>query len=363
MPLRNLVTPRNTLVTSCRRMGLPLYVLYDPDPQVDLRGKQRLPDGVHAEDIFAAMPGLLAMMQPGSAIERWHANHGSWEPFEGSMKKSHGVLAAKLLVRKVATIYYVLARLVRARLTLLWADQDVTFERPPDARFAAFVRSVDVAYVPFRAPKGHPRFDPRSFASSSLVDASWRVESGLMSFAPNGRSLALAAAAVELYEGGMERIASRCAAAKRRKQPCPAYVTNNLYLNDVYVWALLLHLVGAGLRFQPSATAASSVPAPPPCCCLDYNLTQGWFAFHTSTLTPLATNFTSPFNLSDYATHRLLGPYSMRRTGRVKESDPTLLFASLNYSRLLTRQPAGGSAERRIARCGCSDRPWTRMRR
>ena len=113
---------------------------------------------------------------------------GTWEPHGGSGKQVHGLQYIKLLVRKVVTIYHALDVVVRRQPrthicdsggsgragsdpgggggtvdggnggddsdsgggVLIWADEDVTFVRAPDARLLRFAQGVDVGYVPFQ---------------------------------------------------------------------------------------------------------------------------------------------------------------------------------------------------------------------
>ena len=388
MPLRKLVEARaGRLVKSAVRLGLPLWVLYDADPDVASAALSALPANVRAEEIFGAIPRLHLLMRPGrSPIEEFAALRSSWEPLGGSAKNIHGLVYMKLLVRKVATIHHALSILVAERATttgahggappqtVVWADEDVGFVRPWDAQLLQFARSVDVAYVPLQAPKGNPKFKPHyNFSHRGLAEPKWVVESGIMTFGVNARTHTLAAAAMEAYEGGLLRLARHCASVKRRSAckrgedamdsqkeqracACPEWVTSMLYCNDIYVWALLVRM--AAFRYHRAEAQL---------CCLRgghgfFNLTQGWLPWHTSVhLQPSQLPFTAPFSLDSYALHKLRGPLSERAWLPGKEArqqrdsarlTPGLTYAALNRT-VYARRSAKGYWEPAVSACGC----------
>ena len=59
---------------------------------------------------------------------------------------------------------------------------------------------MHILYTP-QAPPHHLRFDPAYNFSGGLLDIMWVLESGIMTFRPTSQARALAASAVELYEG------------------------------------------------------------------------------------------------------------------------------------------------------------------
>jgi len=404
MPLAKLVRPRpDGLVESSRRLGLPLWVLYDPDPSLAPL-LVALPTQVRAQQIFEAIPELNRLMAPGtSPIEEAAALTSSWEPLGGSAKKIHGLVYLKLLVRKVATIHYALRTLHAAaeeaggggggggadsspprlsgssphRQLLLWADEDVQLVRAWDARLLRWAAQRDVSYVPLQAPTGNPRFNPKfNFSRQGMADPRWVVESGVMAFGVGRRTVTLAAAAMEMYEGGLLRIGSHCSAVKRKpcadaidagggvanasECRCPPWVGLQLYPNDIYVWGLLLR---AAHHRHPLAAQL---------CCLSgsasgdfFALRQGWLPWHTSRqLRPEATPLTAPFSLDEYAQHRLRGPLSERAwlpgkeaklsSDRASHLTPGLTYASLNRSAYARRpKRLRGRWEPAVATCGC----------
>lgn len=394
MPLAKLVHPRpDGLVESSRALGLPLWVLYDPDPALQPL-LATLPARVRAEQIFEAIPRLSRLMSPGtSPIEEAAALTPSWEPLGGSAKKIHGLVYLKLLVRKVATIHHALRTLYAEgsaqhspaaavasphRHLLLWADEDVQLVRAWDARLLDWAAMRDVSYVPLQAPTGNPRFNPKfNFSLEGFADPRWVVESGVMAFGVNRRTLTLAVAAMEMYEGGLLRIGAHCSAVKHTacadagggvggvanasECRCPRWVGHQLYPNDIYVWGLLLR------------ASHYRHPLGPQLCCLRgrdasddfFALRQGWLPWHTSRqLRPEATPLTAPFSLDEYAQHRLRGPLSERAwlpgkegklsSDRASHLTPGLTYASLNKSAYTTRpNRLRGRWEPIVAMCGC----------
>ena len=105
-----------------------------------------------------------------------------------------------------------------------------------------------------------------------------------------------------------------------RNHSCPDWLTRNLYMNDVYVWKLLLHAAALAAR--------DGVEALPPFVDAELRafnvsrLAQAWFAYNWRLqkkafypfVEPNATSYTTPFDLREYIVHHILsGPYSKAR--------------------------------------------------
>ena len=330
MPVRLLATPEpQRLVATCAALKLPLLVVHDPPPDATTFVP---PPGVTAVEIFEAAPYLRPLMRPGSIIDVFYNETNAAEPFERHMRY-HGIASAKLLVRKVAAMAYALRR-ARRDTAVIWADADVELLRPPDAAFLRFVAARDVSYVPFVQKKQD--------RSAELRDARWRVDSGVMAFRAGDAAIGLVTSALGLYGGGMLRLSRRCrtpvtgagrSILLRRialqeeaawGRDCPRWLTANLFLNDVYVWALLLHAAAANATGPLPPALASELGG------FDASrLSQGWLAYNFSRqrvyagrkkvhyptfAAPGATAWTSPFDLRDYALHHIqTGPYSAVR--------------------------------------------------
>jgi len=366
MPLMMLLSkPPCAIIKSTRKLKLRLFVLYDPHPRWS---KPVLPVGVEGADLFDTIPALRSMMQRDSPIDRLYAWVGFHERFDKD--HSHGWLAAKLLVRKLATIQYVLATKGAFYDRVVWADADVSISRRFDQPFFQFVLKHDVVYCPFngysRSSSNYQWEQPSIKWKSSRV-WTWHVESGLMVFATNARTLAFASAATELYEGGMLRLRHKCEQLGER---CPHFARFNQFGNDIYLWPIVAHMA-----MSPTWRALLRGTL----CCLDAeaivpNVTQGWFPWHTNTLAPNYTHWTAPFRLEQYAFHYMLnGPYSIRRN-KADDRRPELLEGDFtqrerwfNASSLLHKlsvssrwrelpwdtEEFGVPLRPRIATCGC----------
>jgi hypothetical protein len=352
MPLQLLLHAETHVIRSAHALRLPLLVFYDADPALNTSD---IPTWIHAVNLFEAVPELEAMLAKDSPIERWHGHHGFNERFDHDAVNTHGLQVAKLLVRKVVAIYVALRRLQGLCDLLVWADSDVAFLRPFDRAFTEFALRFDVAYVPF---KGVGRYAPYNY-SRGFHEPMWYIESGLMSFQPNAASVAFAASAVELYEGGMLRLWDRCKRSRGgHKPPCPPFVHENFYFNDINIWSMIAHLTGTGTRLPETV------------CCLDSvsDVRQGWFSFHTNTLMQNETQFTSPWpwRLDYYAHHHLAkdGALTQRAQARtnttptgVRTKDPRLLITSVNVSAWRNwpwdTERFGIPLRARIAKCGC----------
>ena len=241
---------------------------------------------MRALDIFDAVPTLRLITSPGGPIDAFYSARGTVEPYEGEMKE-HGVSAAKLLVRKVAAMAYALA-LARvesaprdmARGTIgrpsasanaaavpvvIWADADVQFLRIPNAKFLGWAAARDVAYIPFT----HFTDNATNRIAQGLLGETWRVDSGVMAFGGGDNAIGFVSSALDMYEGGLLRLWRRCEALST-SAPCPGWLTRNLFMNDVYVWSLLLHAAaqvsvaksGAGSLSGANAAGAASARLP-----------------------------------------------------------------------------------------------------
>ena len=361
MPLRMVITPEpQRLVATCLALSLPLIVVHD-GTDGSLPSPLQIPDGVHTVNVFDVVPTMHLLTSDGSPIDAFYAARGTAEPFEKNLMR-HGIASGKLLVRKVGAMAYALALAMHGSAgipsgarVVLWADADVQFLKRPDDAFLHFALQHDVSYIPFVKKEDLVQKAVRR----ELLHDGWRLDSGLMAFRVGANSLGFISAALDLYEGGLLRLWRRC---KRRtgERACPTWLTRNLYMNDVYVWALLLHASahtasGGDLpHFVASELQAFNASS----------LSQGWFAYDGSRqrfklitfASPAATPFTSPFELRDYICHHILsGPYSkMRMQARNARTprhvaDPSLRLRGDNANERTASANADAAASKRAA--------------
>lgn len=277
------------------------------------------------------------------AVEEFYARYGAWEPFEGAMVVQSG----KVLVLKVAAIDAALHALPLGAV-VVWLDADVEVRRPLDAAFLAFARTHDVAYdVPFRPGE-------RGFRIG-WHDETWRVESGVMVFSVSRRSRALSRAALEWYVGGAGRIRALCARppdSTAAAECSRSWLSSNVFLNDVYCWAALLHgarrnstvlrralkhfddeLVGLNQAWLSSSTSPSACAA-------------GDVAPPVRSVCPGMVCHAAPFETSRYFLHKMKssGTYSaLSRSVRsgVSDADAALSTASFERMHLYFRRAEG----------------------
>ena len=363
-----LQTHASHLLRSSALLEMRLLVLYDPDPTISPSSIPANTPLVHSANLFDVVPELALYMAKHSPLERWYAQRGGFvEPAGSEM-----LIVSKLLIRKVAAIHYALSRALaggdptfdgRSTRMILWADADIEFRHPLDAAFFRFALLHDVSYVPAR-PGGksfegmfaahlkahlatHSETQANmsaggsdSFSRRIFSDAGWYLESGVMTFAVNERSLAFVSAAVELYEGGLLHVAHHCGCARytpdRKGSPmpcsggCPPFVARNLFSNDIFVWSMVAHIASSS-----SSSSSSRRLIPNAACCLEQGgtaATMGWLPFHTSTLMRGATAFTAPWSLDHYAHHHTVrdGPL----TARIFTADAHRMQASKNRTKL-----------------------------
>ena len=317
MPLGLLAatTRKNHLLRTASEFAMPLYVLFDPDPSFDAATVvASLQSTVLAEDLFAVEPQLETLMQNGSAIERWYGLQGFVEPYFGYSYLQTG----KLLVRKCVAIHHALRRVGSGCSLLVWADTDVELKRPLDAEFIAWASLHEFAYTPLPSSGRYARAWTRHsdrIMQSDAAESHWIIESGFMSFVPNHCTRRLAAAAVELYEGGLLALAASCKMIDgnsnkrlpiRGSKHCPRLVARNLFINDVFVWSVLARLA-EGQFTAPRGFAC--------CLCPGRNLTQGWYAYEGRLAQTLSNPRVSPFSLQPhYLVHHTFddGAFNMR---------------------------------------------------
>ena len=175
---------------------------------------------------------------------------------------------------KIATIYHAVHNSPTDSI-VFWVDPDVTFRENLPDNVIEWIQSKDVAYIPWyfggiseqnringfetynmsktkdvqnallSGTLAYVHIYVRYFISKlcfrifSVAAEIWKVESGLFALTVNYKTIAFMSKALGLYRGGMLALAQECYGlsenCKRRR------VHNNVFLNDVYVFSLLLH--------------------------------------------------------------------------------------------------------------------------
>lgn len=179
--------------------------------------------------------------------------------YPGALKTGH------ILMFKVLAIQDALASAPPGSL-VVWMDTDTTIKKPLSGWSLRWLLQRDVTYIPFflQAHRRYYFMENRNCTNATQENAMlyrkvWRVESGTMAFTVSNKTRALTAAALGMYRGDLFNLAKRC---YQRDPLCSREeVGNNVYTNDIYIWALLLN--ADALKNEQIFSA---------------NLSHGWFA-------------------------------------------------------------------------------------
>lgn len=130
---------------------------------------------------------------------------------------------------------------------IFWCDTDVTFRKPLPVSVQNWLRKRDITYILVMINSDYGPFEGFNISTSdeeeqrAFLAGHWKVESGLVAFTVNDRTRAFIDKAIQLYRGGMyEWVRDVCL---KRDKRCKGvnYMCSNPYLNDVYVYSILLH--------------------------------------------------------------------------------------------------------------------------
>lgn len=222
-------------------------VLQSHDPWFDpliVYHEDDIPDfnGVCKINLFNAYPWLHEMLSsPHSMLNKYYKIATFFDP--ASAPKVGGVKMGHVLMLKVASIYHAVSRSTPGTL-VFWVDTDVSLRKPFPQQVVHWLSIRDVTYIPFVVGGGMGMF--ANFNSSDFADESsrlfgdfWHVETGLFAVSVNERTVFFLHSALAMYTGKMYFLAKACfnnasfCHLERYK--------SNLYLNDVFVFSLLLH--------------------------------------------------------------------------------------------------------------------------
>lgn len=207
-----------------------------------------LPDipGVCQVNLREAYPFLFTeLLSNSSGLNKYFDIASHWDPLQYRIPNIGDVSYGHVLMLKVATINHAVQSANEGQV-VFWVDTDVTFRKQLPDDVIAWLLERDVTYIPFNADQVHHKDMWAGYNTSSaeellemIRDEWWHVESGLMSFTVNDRTRRLTEKALDLYQGGMYHIAKAC--FNGAKWCHEVRVSRNVYMNDIFVWALLLH--------------------------------------------------------------------------------------------------------------------------
>ena len=234
------------------QLALPL-VVYHENSWDEAHGRKPLeradlPFATCFLDVFAEQPGLDAYLrsEEKTPLDRLYE-------IPHSKSLSDDFKDGKVLIRKVAAIHH-LAQNLQDGQVLLWLDLDVStsaFSQGLPSFVEKWMQKKDVTYIAESVCWKHASLLGDRLSSpwqlALLVpgcDADFRVDSGVFSLRISKATKAFTADALAQYYGPMTRRARHCA---RRRGRCPREVRHNLGLNDIYVFATVLHSFGESL--------------------------------------------------------------------------------------------------------------------
>ena len=199
--------------------------------------------GICTIDMRTTFPWLqYELCDPNSGLNKYYNLSTFFDPCfvarKGYVKTGH------MLLHKVAAINHAVQSSGNGTI-VFWVDTDVTFREPLPRDVVSWLHDRDVTYVPFHLnARMHFNLsvvgDVESEADLLMIRHDrWRVESGTMAITVNSRTQEFTSRALKLYRGDMLKLAQRCFA----DDPwClnNVWVSQNVFLNDIFVFALLL---------------------------------------------------------------------------------------------------------------------------
>jgi hypothetical protein len=275
-------------------------------------------------DVFQAVPWLYNISTDGGALDQFYRFAGRMEPCDQPLKIKSG----KLLVRKLASIYFTLMN-VPPSTTVVWLDTDVVFRKPPDAAFYSFVNQYDISYIPFTTNTiwGVPPV-------ANFVDIEspyWRIESGIVVLTANKRSMQLMDRATDLYRGRLLKLTQDCLTDPNlHPHLCQEiWFQRNLYLDDIFAFSMLLHQTKKQVK-------------------------QGWLylsresGYMFAHLSKGQTPYTTPFDVCDYFYHNIgNGAYSNGfRFSKIMPDDELLFSKSESFNNTVEFRFPGATEEK-----------------
>lgn len=146
-----------------------------------------------------------------------------------------------MLFLKVASIHHAVQSVPNGTV-VFWVDTDVIVREKMPPNVVSWLQARDVIYIPFYIGWQVTQLDYGLSATRDILKSNyrWRVESGLFAVTANERSRAFMQKAVSMYRGGMYLLAKKCFSND------PLCIGENrvkyhVFLNDIFVFAILLH--------------------------------------------------------------------------------------------------------------------------
>lgn len=193
-------------------------------------------------DLREELPWLNhELMNETSGLNRYFNLSSFFDPCTVARKGYTKVGHALML--KVASINHAVHAAVE-NTVVFWVDTDVTFREIFPDFVQNWLAARDVTYIPFFLGKrqnfDHTRLAGQSSRTILKSDERWRLETGLFALTSNERTKLFTAKALSMYRGGMYHLAQACF---RNADFCikQTRVKYHVFLNDIFVFALLIH--------------------------------------------------------------------------------------------------------------------------
>lgn len=221
-------------------LGYPLVVYHEEAlPSLPLAG-------VCTVDLMKEMSWIpVELNSPSSGLNRYYNISGYHDPASAinlkDQRRNGGTKQGTLLMLKVASIYHAVESASNGSV-VFWVDTDVIVRERMPASVTSWLQSRDVIYIPFFLGWQVTMLNHALPNNLDILKSHyrWRVESGLFALTANDRSRKFMQKALSLYRGGMYVLAKRCflqdpLCFKENR------VKYHVFLNDIFVFAILLH--------------------------------------------------------------------------------------------------------------------------
>ena len=239
MELRNSMSStkwENTLFQESEeeQQNLPYIIVYHEEDIPDIRGTCKI--DMRKEILWLE----YELHNKDSGLNKYYYISDYHEPNNPDPKVGDPI-DGHILLHKVAAINHAIHSSKEGTL-VMWVDTDVSFRKQLPQSIIDWLRDRDMSYIPMHLGPTENwesyNVEKNADLQKLMLQEWWIIESGLVVFTVNERSKALVSKAVEMYRGGMYFLAKACF---NNAPFCKLErVRKNIYLNDIFVFSLLL---------------------------------------------------------------------------------------------------------------------------
>lgn len=213
-----------------KKLNQPIVAYHESDlPHIE---------GACKVDLRVAYPWIdYELSDPSSGFNKYENLSTHYNPNTGDVAVG-SIRVDAVLMLKVMAIHHAVHS-SKENTIVFWCDTDVTFREDVPPHVLNWLLMRDITYIPFHNILFGAAFSPEK-EDQAFMSGIYRVETGLVAITVNHRTRALMDKAIELYRGGMHDAARLCL-DDIKKCAQNIYICQNLYLNDIYVFAILLN--------------------------------------------------------------------------------------------------------------------------